>query len=264
MKIAMAQVLSTANPQQNLQIIRETASRAAQEGARIVVFPEAMHIAMGNDLLEAAEPLDGPWANGVRQIAEERGVLILAGMFTPGVGNRVRNTLLITGAGVDTAYDKLHLFDAFGFLESDSVTPGEQPVQFELDGLTFGVATCYDLRFPRLFTHHAQQGAVATLVSASWGAGPGKAEQWSTLARARALDTTTFILAVDQADPQSAGIAVSGAAPRGVGRSVAVDPLGRVLAEAAEAIELLLVEVDPALIDQARTALPVLENARQI
>lgn len=264
MKIAMAQVLSTNDPQRNLHIIQEHAERAAADGARLILFPEAMHMAMGNSLLDIAEPVDGPWANAVRKIAKSLGITILAGMFTPGIGERVRNTLLVTGPAVDTHYDKIHLYDAFGFAESDSVTPGERPVQFELDGVTIGVAICYDLRFPKLFTHHARHGALINLVAASWGAGPGKPEQWTTLAKARALDTTTFVIAVDQADPESAGVPVKGTAPRGVGYSIAVDPLGGVLAEAGRSEELLMVELDLDSIPAAREDLPVLANAREI
>ncbi|WP_431710646.1 carbon-nitrogen hydrolase family protein [Glutamicibacter uratoxydans] len=264
MKIAMAQVLSTNDPQLNLDIIREYATQASSAGARLVVFPEAMHIAMGNSLLDAAEPLDGPWAQAVRQLAEELQITILAGMFTPGEGARVRNTLLITGSGIDTHYDKIHLYDAFGFAESDSVTPGERPVHFDIDGVKFAVAICYDLRFPKLFTHHAQHGVLINLVSASWGAGEGKAEQWTTLAKARALDTTTFVIAVDQADPESAGETVSGTAPRGVGRSIAVDPLGRVLHESGQGVELAILDLDLEAITEAREKLPVLANAREI
>ena len=84
-------------------------------------------------------------------------------MFTPGslaradgsgrpAAGKVRNTLLATGPGVDTSYDKVHLFDAFGFLESETVDPGTEPVTFDAGGLTYGLATCYDILFPALFT----------------------------------------------------------------------------------------------------------------
>jgi len=261
MKIAMAQVLSTEDPQRNLEIIDTIACQAKAAEAKLVVFPEAMQIAFGNELRSAAEDVDGPWANGVRDIARKLGITIVAGMFSPGEGERVRNTLLITGPQVDTHYDKIHLYDAFGYAESDSVTPGQNPVQFTVDGTIFGVATCYDIRFPRLFTHHAEQGAAVNLVAASWGAGEGKAFQWTTLARARALDTTTFVIAVDQADPEASGRVVAGTAPLGVGHSLAVDPLGRTLAEAGGEEELLFVDLDLSLVDEVRQTLPVLKNA---
>ena len=34
------------------------------------------------------------------------------------------NTLIATGRGVDAHYDKIHLYDAFGFTESNTVAPG--------------------------------------------------------------------------------------------------------------------------------------------
>ena len=51
--------------------------------------------------------------------------------------------------------------------------------------LRFGIAICYDIRFPKLFAELSRRGARLAIVSASWGAGPGKVEQWERLARAR-------------------------------------------------------------------------------
>ncbi|MGP9529761.1 carbon-nitrogen hydrolase family protein [Glutamicibacter sp. AOP5-A2-18] len=260
MKIALAQVLSTSDPQRNLVAIRDHAKQAKEAGASLVIFPEAMQVAFGNDLAKAAVALDGPWPALVRQQAREIGITIVAGMFTPGEGGRVRNTLLIAGPEADTHYDKIHLYDAFGYAESDTVTPGNTPVQFSHEGQILGVATCYDLRFPQLFIRHATSGAAVNIVCASWGAGEGKVEQWTTLAKARALDSTTFVAAVGQADPESVGRQVSGTAPLGVGHSLVVDPLGRVIAQAGAEPELLVVDLDLAVVEKARQQLPVLAN----
>lgn len=254
-------MLSTADPQRNLVTVRDRARQAKEAGATLVVFPEAMQVSFGHDLAKYAQALDGPWATLIRQQARDIGITIAVGMFTPGGGGRVRNTLLVAGDGVDTHYDKIHLYDAFGYAESDSVTPGQSPVQFEHEGTIIGLATCYDLRFPRLFTRHAQAGASICIVSASWGQGEGKAEQWTTLAQARALDSTTFVVAVDQADPQSVGRTVTGTAPLGVGHSLAVDPLGRVIDRAGAEPELLVVDLDLDQVEVARKQLPVLANA---
>ncbi|MFD1052078.1 nitrilase-related carbon-nitrogen hydrolase, partial [Kibdelosporangium lantanae] len=159
------------------------------------------------------------WATEVRRIAADAGVLVVAGMFTPSPDGRVTNTLLITGRGVDTSYDKIHLFDAFGFAESRTVAPGSGTVVSSVDGVPVGFATCYDIRFPGLFQRLADEGAVVTVVPASWGSGPGKREQWELLARARALDSTTWIVACGQADPVTVGQEASGKAPTGIGYS---------------------------------------------
>ncbi len=144
---------------------------------------------------------------------------------------KVRNTLLATGPGVETSYDKVHLFDAFGFLESDTVDPGTEPVTFDAGGLTFGLATCYDIRFPALFTANAERGAEVNVVCASWASGPGKVDQWQLLARARALDSTTYVLACGQGDPATQGVPAKAGSPTGVGHSAVVSPFGDVLDE---------------------------------
>ncbi|MCC9059325.1 nitrilase-related carbon-nitrogen hydrolase, partial [Neisseria gonorrhoeae] len=61
------------------------------------------------------------------------------------------NTLLVTGPGIEASYDKIHLFDAFGFAESDTVAPGSDPLVVDIAGVRVGFATCYDIRFPALF-----------------------------------------------------------------------------------------------------------------
>ena len=198
-RIALAQIASSINPERNLALVRDAARQAAEAGASLVVLPEATMCAFGVSLAPIAEPLDGPWATAVRGIAAEHEITIVAGMFTPGSGGRVRNTLLATGRGVQASYDKIHLFDAFGFRESKTVAPGIEPVTIEVDGVTVGLTTCYDIRFPGLYQELARRGASVVLVAASWGAGPGKREQWDLLTRARALDSTSYLLAAGQA-----------------------------------------------------------------
>ncbi|MDI3242804.1 carbon-nitrogen hydrolase family protein [Arthrobacter sp. AL08] len=263
MRIALAQIITGRDLAENLALVEDYSIRAKAGGAELVVFPEATMRAFGNSLLDIAEPLDGPWATRVRAIADEQEILIIAGMFTPGAaddGAKVRNTLLVTGRGIEASYDKIHLFDAFGFAESDTVDAGDEPVTFEFEGMTFGLTTCYDLRFPDLFTENADRGADVNIVCASWGSGPGKAEQWKLLARARALDSTTLVLACGQGDPASQGIEPKGAAPTGVGHSVVVSPFGNVLAELDAAPGLLFTELDPGVVKDARAKLPVLAN----
>ncbi|MBT2519456.1 carbon-nitrogen hydrolase family protein [Arthrobacter sp. ISL-28] len=262
MRLAVAQIISSADQAANLELIRDYATRAKAAGAELVVFPEAAMRAFGNTLADIAEPLDGPWATTVRGISRDLDIAIVAGMFTPGADGRVRNTLLVTGPGLDTSYDKIHLFDAFGFAESDSVDAGVSPVTFELNGTTIGLATCYDVRFPALFTANARAGAHVNLVCASWGAGDGKAEQWDLLIRARAVDSTTFVVACGQGDPASIGLPSAGAAPTGIGHSAVISPLGSPLATLGREPELAVVDIDPTSIDDVRGKLPVLANAR--
>ena len=259
MRIACAQILSGTDPAGNLETVRDYTRRAADEGARLVVFPEGTMCRFGVPLTPVAEPIDGRWADAVRAIAADAGVTVLAGMFTPADDGRVTNTILATGAGVEARYDKIHLYDAFGFTESDNVAPGREPVVVTVDGVGVGITLCYDIRFPALYAELADRGAEVITVSASWGAGPGKLDQWTLLARARALDSTCFIAAAGQAYP---GDELAGAtkAPTGVGGSLVCSPLGEVLAEAGTEPQLLLCDVDTHRVEEVRTTLAVLRN----
>ncbi|MFD9870860.1 carbon-nitrogen hydrolase family protein [Streptomyces niveus] len=262
MRIALSQITTGPHPEHNLALLREQARRAADADARVVVFPEAAMACFGTPLAPLAEPLDGPWATAVRRIAEETGLVLVAGMFTPAPDGKVANTLLATGPGVEAAYDKIHLYDAFGYAESDSVEPGSEVVTIEVDGVRIGLATCYDVRFPELFRAHADAGAVLSLLLASWGAGPGKREQWELLTRARALDSTLWLAAVGQADPAASGTPAISNAPTGIGHSAVIGPDGTVRQRLAEGPGMLLADLDLDEVSRVRRAVPVLANRR--
>ncbi|MGV0699943.1 carbon-nitrogen hydrolase family protein [Mycolicibacter sinensis] len=260
MRIACAQILSGTDPAANLELVADYTERAAGQGAQLVVFPEAAMCRFGVPLGPVAEPLDGPWATGVREIADRADVTVVAGMFTPADDGRVRNTLLATGPGTDSHYHKVHLYDAFGFTESRTVTPGFDPVVIDVEGVGVGLSTCYDIRFPALYTELADRGAQLIAVCASWGAGPGKLRQWELLACARALDSTSYVAAVGQADPGTAGPATPSGAPTGVGHSLVASPWGEAVASAEAAPQLLVCDIDLDVVTTARRTLAVLSN----
>ena len=265
MRIALAQILSGTDPAANLRLVQEYSGRAAEAGAQLVVFPEATMCRFGVPLAPIAEPVTGPWADGVRQIATDTEITVVAGMFTPADAARVTNTLIAVGPGApnqpDVHYDKIHLYDAFGFAESRTVAPGREPVVITVDGVGVGLSTCYDIRFPELYTELARRGAQLITVSASWGSGPGKLEQWTLLARARALDSTSYVAAAGQADP---GGAVSSGAPTGVGGSLVASPFGEVVTAAGAEPALLVADIDLEQVAVAREKIAVLRNHAEL
>ncbi|MGX1850800.1 carbon-nitrogen hydrolase family protein [Streptomyces sp. NBC_01456] len=261
MRIALCQMTASTDPKQNLAAVQDHVRRAAREGARLVALPEAAMVRFGAPLATVAEPLDGPWAEGVRAVARETGVTVVAGMFTPAGDGRVANTLLATGPGVEESYDKIHLYDAFGFRESDTVAAGDRVVTIDVDGVRVGLATCYDLRFPELFRAHADAGATVSVLPASWGAGPGKRAQWDLLVRARALDATVWVAAVDQSAPDPhVDPEAPAKMPHGVGHSALIGPDGTVRAQLGAAPDLLVGEVDAEEALRVRRAVAVLDN----
>jgi len=222
--------------------------------ADLVVFPEAFARDFGQPgttLAAFAEPLDGPFATEVARVAADRGSTLVAGMFEPSADpERPFNTLVIRGR-VDTAYRKIHLYDSFGYRESDRLAKGEiEPVTFPLAGFTVGLLTCYDLRFPELARALVDRGAEVLVVPAAWVAGPHKVDHWLTLARARAIENTAYVVAVGQPGPRYSG------------HSVVVDPFGRVLVQAEADDAVLHAHLDPDVVREARDTNPSLANRR--
>lgn len=257
LRVAAAQLTAGPDPIANLALATDAVRRAADAGAELVALPEATMAAFGTDLRAIAEPLDGPFATGLRKVAADTGIVVVAGLFEPAEDGRVHNTLLATGPGVEASYRKIHLYDAFGSRESELVAPGSEVVTFELplvkDGLTVGLATCFDLRFAGLFTELGRAGSDLIVVPASWGAGPGKEEQWDLLTRARASDAQAWLLACDQAF-----VTPVGTDPLGIGRSVLADPAGRVRARLGAEAGLLVGAVDTDEVTAIRARVPVI------
>ncbi len=123
--------------------------------------------------------------------------------------------------------------------------------------MSVGLTLCYDVRFPELYVELAERGAQLITVHASWGSGPGKLDQWTLLARARAIDTTGFVAAVDQGYPEP-DIAALG--PTGVGGSLVASPTGDVLVSAGDDPQLLVTDIDLEDGRKVRETVAVLRN----
>lgn len=268
MKVAAVQFVSGGDIAENLTRAKELISTAAGQGAQLVVLPEATAQSFASGRLDTnAQELDGDFATQLKDHAEELGVTVVAGMFRPAdtvdtgdkTINRVYNTALITGPGVHLGYNKIHTYDAFNYRESDTVKPGNELVTFELDGVTVGVAICYDVRFPEQFKALARQGAEVIVVPTSWADGPEKRDQWRLLSATRALDSTAYVICAGQARPGGNAKAGEASGPTGIGHSVIVSPTAERLAEAGYEEEIIYADIDPELVVKTRKTLPVLE-----
>ena len=248
MQVVLVQEQSSLEPADN----RARLESVVPEGADLVVLPEAWQRHFGepgSDLAAFAEPLDGPFVSEVERLAKERETTIVAGMFEQTAGVPYNTVVVRGGARLD--YRKIHLYDSFGYQESKVLAPGPlEPATFDLAGTTFGILTCYDLRFPELARRLVDAGAEVILVPAAWVAGPHKVDHWTTLLRARAIENTAYVVGVGQPGPRSSG------------HSMVVDPLGQVLVEGGDDAEILTVELDPAAVAEARRTNPSLANRR--
>lgn len=250
LRVALVQEASGLDPAAN----RDRLTALVPHDTDLVVLPEAFARDFGeagSDVSPYAEPIGGDFDRELARVAGERGTTVVAGMFESGDDPaRPYNTLLVRGAATGD-YRKVHLYDSFGYRESDRLTAGPlEPLVVDLAGWRVGVMTCYDLRFPELARLLVDRGAEVIVVPAAWVAGPRKVDHWRTLARARAIENTVYVLAAGQPGP------------RYTGHSLVVDPLGDVLAEAEEGPALLTATLDRAALDEARRTNPSLANRR--
>ena len=266
MRIALAQILSGTDPAANLQLVREYTGRAADAGAKLVVFPEATMCRFGVPLGPIAEPVDGPWADGVRRIATDSGITVIAGMFTPAGDGRVKNTLIAAGPGSpnepDTHYDKIHLYDAFGFTESRTVAPGREPVVITVDGVRVGLTVCYDIRFPGALHRAGPPRRPADRRLRVLGLGPRQTRAVDAVGpRPRAgLDELRRRGRSGRPRRHPDRLGSGSGAPTGVGGSLVASPLGEVVASAGADPQLVVADIDVDRVAEARDSIAVLRN----
>src|SRR5690606_38127198 len=257
--VAVGQFAPGEDKEENLAAVRGLVAEAAGKGARVVLLPEyAMFTAPRTDerFVAAAEPLDGPFGSGLAALAGEYGVHVVAGVneFLPEAPDRFSNTLVAFGPDgePEARYRKLHLYDAFGVTESAVVAPGPiaEPETFEVEGVLFGLQTCYDLRFPEVTRRIADAGAHVLLLAAEWVPGPLKEDHWATLLRARAIENTIYVAAAGQN------------APTGSGNSMVVDPMGTRIVALGEQTGVAVGRIDLARIAEVREKNPALRLRR--
>jgi predicted amidohydrolase len=226
----------------------------------LVVLPEAVQRDLGDGsvpLAPDAEPLDGPFVTMLARLAQRHGTTLVAGLFEAAAAGaadgRPSNTVAVVGpdGALRAAYRKVHLYDAFGYRESDLLAPGPvAPCVVDVAGLPVGIMTCYDLRFPEQARALVDAGAALLLVPAAWVAGPGKVDHWTTLLRARAIENTVPVVGVGQPGP------------RYCGTSTVVDAAGAIVLQLGGEPASGVVTLDPATTATVRAANPSLLNRR--
>ncbi len=225
-----------------------------QAGADLVVLPELWTTgAFAYELFGSeAEPLEGPTYEAMAKAASDAGVWLHAGSIPERdpEGPLYNTSLVFSPSGeLAAAYRKIH---RFGFDKGEAVLmgAGSELVTVRLPQTVIGLGTCYDLRFPELFRGLVDAGAETLVLPAGWP--ERRRSHWTLLAKARAVENQSFVLAC--------GTAGTHAGVPQAGHSIVVDPWGEVLAEAGAGEEVLTVEFDPSRVSVTREQFPALKD----
>ena len=222
-------------------------------------------LAAGEVLTPDADQTPGSAYAFLRAMARRHGIVVHGGSIGERVDDTLFNTSLVFGPdGQELArYRKIHLFDVTtpngqGYRESAMFGAGDALVSFAHDGITFGLAICYDLRFPELFLGLRRAGAEVIFLPSAFTAETGR-DHWEVLVRARAIETQCWLIAAATTGQHADA---RGKVRETWGHSLIVDPWGKIAAGMGQGPGFATTGIDRAITERVRAAMPVLEHRR--
>jgi predicted amidohydrolase len=266
LRVALIQTRTPASQEAALAQVTPLIEQAAAAGAQLIITPEGSNLLQRDRarMLAALKPLEeDPFVEGVRVLAAQRRVWILIGSALVAIGpeKAANRAVLISDMGrIVETYDKLHMFDVDlpngdRYRESSLYQPGSDAKIAQTPWGPLGLTICYDMRFPQLYRALSKAGVGMFAVPAAFTRPTGEAH-WEVLLRARAIENGAFVLAAAQGGVHEDGRSTWG-------HSMAIDPWGRILAQAdGDEPGVVMADLDLAMIDTTRQAIPSLKNER--
>lgn len=271
MKTALLQITASDDPAENLGMVRAMMAEAADQGARFILTPEVTNCVSTSttrqrEVLQHEE--DDITLAGLRDQAAALGLWLLIGSLaikTHDADGRFANRSFMIGpqGQIVARYDKIHMFDvqvteSETFRESKNYRPGQKAVIAQTDFGKVGLTICYDIRFPHLYAALAQAGAQILTVPAAFSPVTGAAH-WQSLLRARAIETSCWVLAPAQTGEHPK---TRGKTRYTHGHSMVVAPWGEVLIDAGTDPGIHIFDLDDSSVTEARRRVPSLTHVR--
>ena len=267
MKIALLQLNSTSDLNENFTIFRSCALEAASNGAEFILSPEVTNIITSSheSRLKAGERSNvARYLEFCSELCRTNKLSFLIGsLAVNGPNQRCYNRQYFIDDKGETAqiYDKIHMFDikiseTEIYQESDYFIPGNHAKIANFKDVSLGMTICYDLRFSELYKTLAKQGANVFAVPAAFTETTGKLH-WEVLIRSRAIESGAFVLAPAQCGKHDdEGKRVSH------GHSMIVSPWGQVIARLGEKVGICYGEIDPTVSADYRNKIPNLSHIK--
>ncbi|MGS0764922.1 carbon-nitrogen hydrolase family protein [Syntrophomonas curvata] len=262
-RVGIIQMPVTDDKETNLGKAQAMIIQAHRQGAEMVVLPEVFNSPYQTALFpKYAEPYPGPTTEMLARLAREKRVLLVGGsIIEQDISGKLYNSSFVfdeTG-NLLARHRKIHLFDIdlpgkVAVRESDTLHAGDNITVVRHNKLCFGLMICYDCRFNELSRAMALEGAELLVIPAAFTAATGQ-DHWDMLMRSRAVDNQCYVVAASPARNPESSYQVWG-------HSMAVDPWGRIVAEAGETENIVYADLDFKLLQQIRQELPLLQHRR--
>ena len=260
-RLALCQIGGSPDKEANIAKADRYIREAAANGAQVIALPEMWNCPYSNEYFRKfAEPADGRCVQFMSEIAKELGVYLIGGTIAELEDGKVYNTCFCFGREGELLgrHRKVHLFDVdvgvFRFMESDTLTAGDEVTVIDTEFCRIGVAICYDVRFPDLSMKMALQGAKLIVLPAAFNTTTGPAH-WDKLMQVRAMDSQVYFAACAPAQVED-GIF------KAYGNSCIADPWSEFIAHADEKECVLYGDIDLDYVDKIRGQLPLLKHRR--
>lgn len=272
--LGLVQRACSSDREGNLVGTCEAVREAARRGATIVVLQELFDLpyfcqARDPAIFDLAQPLDGATVSTMSTLAKELSIVVIVPFFERRASGLCHNTLVVLGPdGVRlSTYRKMHIPDDPQYSEKFYFAPGDsgfRPVTTPFGRL--GTLICWDQWFPEAARLLALANAQILLYPTAIGwieaekaqLGDAQLDAWKTMHRAHAIANGIYVAAVNRV-----GIEEQGDSKLEFwGHSLVCDPAGRIIAEAGESEQLLVVDCDLELIEVQRRWWPFFRDRR--
>ncbi len=274
MRLALIQQRIRGSRSETLDATEAAVAQAAAQGAQFVGLQELFadpYFCQTEDpeAFSLAEPVDGPIVRRFLALAGKLKISLMVPFFERRAPGLFHNSAVVAGPDGRSLglYRKMHIPDDPQFMEKYYFTPGDLGfMAIETPAIKVGPLICWDQWYPEAARLTAMKGAellvyptaIGWLPSEKATEGEAQLDAWRTIQRAHAIANGTFVMAVNR-------VGQEGEAQTGIefwGHSMLIDPLGRVLAEAGEEEETLVVDIDLASIDETRKWWPFFRDRR--
>eukprot|EP00195_Chlamydomonas_chlamydogama_P017009 CAMPEP_0202892380 /NCGR_PEP_ID=MMETSP1392-20130828/2095_1 /ASSEMBLY_ACC=CAM_ASM_000868 /TAXON_ID=225041 /ORGANISM="Chlamydomonas chlamydogama, Strain SAG 11-48b" /LENGTH=314 /DNA_ID=CAMNT_0049576305 /DNA_START=56 /DNA_END=1000 /DNA_ORIENTATION=- len=264
-KVALCQLMVTADKEQNMKTAKAAIQKAASQGAALVVLPEMWNCPYSNDSFPTyAEDIDGgssPSVAALSEAARSAGVTLVGGSIPERSGGKLYNTCCVFSkeGKMLAKHRKVHLFDIdipgkITFKESLTLSPGDGPTVVDTDAGRLGVGICYDIRFPELAQIYGQRGVQLIVYPGAFNTTTGPVH-WELLQKARAVDNQLYVAACSPARNPSSSY-------QAWGHSTVVGPFAEVLATTGHEEDIVYAELDYNQVLERRTNMPLSQQKR--
>ncbi|XP_033224804.1 omega-amidase NIT2 isoform X2 [Belonocnema kinseyi] len=236
---------------------------AKKKGADIVTLPECFNSPYGTSHFpNYAETIpDGETCNALSEAAKKNEIFVIGGTIPERDGEKLYNAATVWDpqGKLVAKYRKMHLFNIdikgkITFRESDTLSPGDWLITFEVKGCKIGVGICYDLRFEEQARLYRNQGCQMLVYPAAFNMTTGPLH-WSLLQRSRANDNQLYVACVSPARGSGSGYIAWG-------HTQLTNPWGTVLKELEEKEDMIVEDIDLKVVEEVRSQIPVFQQRR--